>query len=49
MAKSLLFTVLGSIGITATAAALGASADTQLALLPAHFVWGFLCGTIFDD
>lgn len=49
MAKSLLFTVLGSIGITATAAALGASADTQLALLPVHFVWGFLCGTIFDD
>lgn len=48
MLKSLLFTVLGSIGITTTALALGASAEVQAAILPVHFVWGLLCGVIFD-
>lgn len=47
MLKSLLFAVLGSIGITVAATALGASAETQAALLPVHFLWGFLCGVIF--
>lgn len=48
MLKSLLFAVLGSIGITTTATALGASAEVQVAMLPVHFVWGLLCGVIFD-
>ena len=48
MLRSLLFAVLGSIGITAAAVALGASAEAQVALLPVHFVWGLLCGAIFD-
>ncbi|UFX84381.1 hypothetical protein [Klebsiella phage BUCT86] len=48
MLRSLLFAVLGSIGITATATALGASAEVLVAMLPVHFVWGFLCGVIFD-
>lgn len=47
MLRSLLFTVLGSIGITATAVALGASAETQAAILPLHFLWGMLCAAIF--
>lgn len=47
MLKSLFFAVLGSIGISAAATALGASAETQAALLPVHFMWGLLCGVIF--
>lgn len=48
MLKALLFAVLGSIGITTAAAAFGASAETQVAMLPMHFLWGMLCGAIFD-
>ena len=47
MFKSLLFAVLGSIGITATATALGAGAEAQAAMLPVHFLWGILCAVIF--
>lgn len=48
MLRSLLFAVLGSIGITAAAAvALGVSAETQAAMLPMHFLWGMLCAAIF--
>lgn len=48
MLRSLLFTVLGSIGITAAAVALGTSAETQAAMLPLHFLWGILCAAIFS-
>lgn len=48
MLRSLLFAVLGSIGISAAAVALGASAEAQAAMLPIHFVLGLLCGVIFD-
>ncbi|WIL01701.1 hypothetical protein CLOJGIHB_00021 [Klebsiella phage vB_KpnA_SCNJ1-Z] len=47
MLRSLLFVVLGSIGISAAAVALGASAETQAAMLPLHFLWGMLCAAIF--
>lgn len=47
MLRSLLFAVLGSIGITAAAVALGASAETQAAMLPTHFLWGMICAAIF--
>lgn len=47
MLKSLFFGVLGSIGISAAATALGAGADTKAALLPVYFMWGLLCGVIF--
>lgn len=47
MLRSLLFAVLGSIGITTAAVALGASAEVQAALLPVHFLWGMLCVAIF--
>ena len=47
MLRSLLFAVLGSIGITAAAGALGASAETQAAMLPLHLLWGMLCAAIF--
>lgn len=47
MLRSLLFAVLGSIGITAAAVALGASAETQAAMFPLHFLWGMLCAAIF--
>lgn len=38
MLRSLLFAVLGSIGI---------SAEAQAAMLPMHFLWGMLCAAIF--
>ncbi|WPJ51060.1 hypothetical protein RCIP0031_00020 [Klebsiella phage RCIP0031] len=47
MLRSLLFAVLGSIGITTAAIALGASAEIQAAMLPMHFLWGMLCAAIF--
>ena len=47
MLRSLLFTVLGSIGISAAAVSLGVSAEAQAAMLPMHFLWGMLCAAIF--